>query len=84
MSEDKYNDVADFLATLSTEYRENKLTSDQVTLIDKFYCNYMAQSYLDKDSQTDEISEDELIEFLVMGWYVYSSMSKMSINNSNS
>jgi len=62
-----------FLRELATDIETKKLDNDRLVDVSKFY-----MSWTFKEDE-GEYSQDELIRYLSLGWYVYTCL----LNNSN-
>lgn len=87
MSQPSTNRLSQFLKTLASRLDNNTLTHDQTVQICQFFVKWQFDEQATKDSapkventdNDDDISvEDDFINFLTMGWYVYSILNNES------
>jgi len=74
-------DIINFLKKITKELETKKLSSEQLTRVSEFYISYNFEDEMSKKlgnddlgKKTDKKMEKELISFLALGWYIYSTM----------
>lgn len=72
-----------FLKNLATSIENGVLLPRQLQHIGEFFMSYQFQEQAIKDRDTSDFENSifkkaDLIKFIVMGWYIYSSISKNS------
>lgn len=69
--------LVNFLKTLSHDIESNKLSPTRLQSVGDFYMEYQFQEQVDKDNQDSsdhndsECSPEEVIRFIILGWYIY-------------
>lgn len=64
--------VISFLENLLTGLKDKSLTEEQAKRVSEFYLSY---EFLDTITE-DDISNRDIINFLSLGWYIYSNFNK--------
>ena len=72
-----------FLKNLANSIENGVLLPRQLQHIGEFFMSYQFQEQAIKDRDTSDFEnsifkKSDLIKFIVMGWYIYSSISKNS------
>lgn len=70
-------DIINFLKKITKELETKKLSSEQLTRVSEFYISYNFEDEMSKKLGNDDLgkkAEKELISFLALGWYIYSTM----------
>ena len=70
-----------FLRELAGSVEKQELTPKQLKSIGQFFMSYKFQEQAEKDENVDvdvneEFSKKELINFIVLGWYIYTMILK--------
>lgn len=60
--------LINFLRKLSDELEQNSLSSEQNKQIGEFYMNYTMNT---DTSEENKFSNEELVKFITLGWYMY-------------
>lgn len=66
--------VCDFLEDILTKLRNDKLSPDEYRQVGEFYMSYRCQTEVQNNIEHnigDEISDQEMMKFLFLGWFVY-------------
>lgn len=66
-----------FLRNLANSIENKQLLPEQLQSVGKFLMSYQFQEQVIKDNETletEEYEQTDLFKFLIMGWYVYSSI----------
>tara|TARA_Y100000996_G_C22514843_1_gene639966 strand:+ start:249 stop:512 length:264 start_codon:yes stop_codon:yes gene_type:complete len=69
-------EIKDFLKEILDKLENNQLNDDQLAKIGQFRISYLYENQNENDI---EYSQDELVKFLSLGWYIYTQL----INNEN-
>ena len=64
--------VISFLENLIEGLKDKSLTEEQAKRVSEFYLSY---GFLDTITE-DDISNKDMINFLSLGWYIYSNFNK--------
>lgn len=73
------NLLVPFLRKLADEIEQKKLDTTQLKKIGEFVMSYQFQEQVKLDNEnkeTDDIDSEELMKFIVFGWYVYNVLLK--------
>ena len=68
--------LAPFLRNLADSLEHGSLTSSEKQRIGEFYMSYLFKDQIEKDvrGDSDELSPEDFVRFVTIGWYIYKNI----------
>jgi len=70
---DTEQSIISFLEDLVVKYKHNMLSEEEKKRVTEFY---IKEKFIGIDIETENIDKDDMIKYMVMGWYVYQNVDR--------
>lgn len=64
--------LINFLRNLANDIENNNIEDENLLKISQFMMNFQFQNQ--QDEQSDDYSNDDMVKFLSLGWYIYTQL----------
>lgn len=64
--------LINFLRNLANDIENNNIENENLLKISQFMMNFQFQNQ--QDEQSDDYSNDDMVKFLSLGWYIYTQL----------
>ena len=84
LQQDPNKQLIPFLRNLADRIENNELPPEQIQKIGKFFLTYSYEEELNSNIEMkDDFSQEEMVKFCSLGWYVYCVLLKDKITVSS-
>ena len=68
------DDILQFLKDITLKIENKQINEQEMQLLGEFYISFKFRENFDKELNEElnkEISDEDMIKFLILGWYIY-------------